>query len=279
MQLKLHTDTTGTGPDLFLVHGWALHSGVWSQVLPELAQEYRVTCADLPGHGESRDMPMPATLSRLAEQLVEVAPENAVWLGWSLGGSACLQAALDFSSGLRALVLVSATPRFISSADWPHAVQMEYLQQLATGLEHDCRKTVQKFLALQVRGDMAARVTLRRLRNLALAHGTDYPVNLLTGLMLLRDSDLRAGLAHIRLPTLIMTGECDQLTPPEAGAALAHAIDGAQHLVISKTAHAPFLSTPAKFNAALKLFLRNLPALEMTPAGVHSPISSRAHQL
>jgi hypothetical protein len=45
--MNLHTDTTGDGPDLVLVHGWGLHGGIWETLLPELALRPRMTAAGL----------------------------------------------------------------------------------------------------------------------------------------------------------------------------------------------------------------------------------------
>ncbi|MGH8321677.1 MAG: pimeloyl-ACP methyl ester esterase BioH [Gammaproteobacteria bacterium] len=259
MSSKLHTETTGRGPDVFLVHGWALHSGVWSGIVPKLARTCRVTCVDLPGHGLNRDRPMPTTLAELSQQLVRVAPEHAIWLGWSLGGLVSLRAALDFPGQLRALVLVSTTPRFVTADDWPCAMPLAQLQQFIAGLEQDYRKTVQRFLALQVRGDASARDTLRQLREAVFARGEPHPSGLAQGLKLLRDNDLRMELSHIAVPALVMVGDHDRLTPPQAGAALAAAIPGAKLLQFPGAAHAPFLSHPAEFIEALTGFMRTLP--------------------
>ena len=250
--MKLHTETIGHGPDLFLVHGWCLHSGVWGGILPELAHSYRVTRVDLPGHGRSRGLSMPTTLPELAQLLLEVAPQNAIWLGWSLGGLACLRAAMDFPRRLRALVLVSTTPRFITAADWPHAMPLEQLQSLVTELRDDYQKTVQRFLALQVRGDAAAHATLRQLRATLFAAGEPSAASLERGLMLLRDSDVRAELPYIQIPTLIITGDYDRLIPVQAGEFLAAAVHGAQSMVFPKAAHAPFLSSPVEFMIRIK---------------------------
>ncbi|MGH8282480.1 MAG: pimeloyl-ACP methyl ester esterase BioH [Gammaproteobacteria bacterium] len=263
--MKLHTETTGRGPDVFLLHGWALHSGVWRGIAPKLAQTFRVTCVDLPGHGLSRALPMPATLPELAKQLLIVAPENAVWLGWSLGGLVCLRAVLDFPEQLRALALVSATPRFVTAEDWPCAMPPAQLQQFVVELGHDYRKTVQRFLALQVRGDASARDTLRQLREAVFARGGPHPSGLAQGLALLRDNDLRTELSHIAVPALVMAGDHDRLTPPQASAALAVAIPRAKLLRFPRAAHAPFLSHPAEFIAALESFMQTLPETD-TPA-------------
>jgi len=278
--LKLHTETVGHGPDLFLVHGWCLHSGVWGSILPELAHSYRVTQVDLPGHGRSRELSMPATLPELAQMLLEVAPQSSAWLGWSLGGLACLRAAADFPGRLRALVLVSTTPSFIIAADWPHAMPLEQLQVLVTELRDDYQKTVQRFLALQVRGDATAHTTLRQLRTTFFAAGKPSPADLEQGLILLRDSNLRAELARINLPTLIITGEYDRLISVQAGQFLAAAIRGAHYLVIPKAAHAPFLSSPVEFIFVLKQFLNNLSVASSAQSGNHPQMAAKgAHQV
>jgi pimeloyl-ACP methyl ester carboxylesterase len=51
--MSWHVETTGSGPDLVLLHGWALHSGAWAETLPALAAKWRVHAIDLPGHGRS----------------------------------------------------------------------------------------------------------------------------------------------------------------------------------------------------------------------------------
>lgn len=52
----LYTYTTGEGPDVVLVHGWGMHSGVWEDVVESLIDYYRVTVLDLPGHGYGRGL-------------------------------------------------------------------------------------------------------------------------------------------------------------------------------------------------------------------------------
>ncbi len=278
MSLKLHTETTGYGPDLFLVHGWCLHSGVWGSLVPELTRSYRVTRVDLPGHGRSHELSMPTTLMELAHMLLEVAPQNAAWLGWSLGGLACLRAAVDFPGRLRALVLVSTTPRFITAADWPQAMPLEQLQAMVTELRDDHQKTVQRFLTLQMRGDSAAQATLRQLRTVLLSIGQPSATDLERGLKLLRDSDVRAELPHIHIPTLVITGGYDRLIPVQAGEFMAAVVQGAQFVVFPQAAHAPFLSRPVEFLFALQQFLQKLPAVRSVQAGDHPPMSALGDQ-
>lgn len=258
MSLKLHTETTGQGPELFLIHGWALHSGVWDSLMPELMREWRVTCVDLPGHGRSRSTSMPATLEELARVVVEAAPENALWLGWSLGGLVALRAALDYPERMRGLVLTSTTPRFVTAPDWHCAMTLERLQEFMAELQQDYHGTVQRFIGLQVQGAEHARETLRQLRSMLLAGGEPDAASLAMGLDILRNNDLRNQVPRLNLPALVISGGHDRLTPPEAAVWLAGAIPGAQLMRVPRAAHAPFLSHPAEFVAAVEKFMQRL---------------------
>ena len=51
--MRLHVETRGEGPDLVLLHGWALHGGIWGPWLDELAMQARLHVIDLPGHGRT----------------------------------------------------------------------------------------------------------------------------------------------------------------------------------------------------------------------------------
>ena len=258
MSATLHIEKQGTGPDLMLLHGWGLHGGVWDTLLPRLSDSFRVTRLDLPGHGRSRDIAMPATLTALARLVMDAAPPHAVVLGWSLGGLVALRAALDAPKDMRALVLTNATPRFITGSDWPAAMPPETLAEFAEGLAEDYQGILQRFLTLQVRGDEAARESLRSLRTTLFTHGEPDAVSLATGLELLRTSDLRAECPDVRVPTLVLAGDYDRLTPQAAGEFLARTIPGARLHTFPKSAHAPFLSHPDVFTEALLRFMQQL---------------------
>ena len=259
-QTALYIETTGQGPDLVLLHGWGLHGGVFDTLVPRLTPYFRVTRVDLPGHGRSRESAMPATLTELTALVAAALPQPTLLLGWSLGGLVAQRLALDFPTHLTGLVLSNTTPRFVSTTDWPQGMAPETLAEFAHSLSLDYRETLQLFLSLQVRGDEAARSTLRALRDSLFAHGEPDTASLATGLALLRDSDLRVESRRIAVPTLVLGGGYDRLTPPEAGAALAREIPGARLQIFPKSAHAPFLSHAPAFDAALLDFLHGLQA-------------------
>jgi pimeloyl-[acyl-carrier protein] methyl ester esterase len=258
MSAPLYMETQGQGPDLLLLHGWGLHGGVWDTLMPKLTLQLRVTRVDLPGHGRSRSIPMPHSLTELTLQTMAAVPPGAVVLGWSLGGLVALEAALRMPQRMRGLILANSTPRFVTAEDWPHAMPPEQLREFADGLGQDYQETLRRFLSLQVRGDESARASLRELRDALFAHGEPDTASLATGLEILKDSDLRSKLKNVSVPTLVVAGGYDRLTPAAASEYMAAHILGAKLEVLPNSAHAPFISHPDAFVSAVLGFIRSL---------------------
>ncbi len=254
--MTLFSQTQGAGPDIVLLHGWGLHSGIWDAVATALATHNRVTCIDLPGHGHSAGTAMAEHLPAVAAQIAAIAPAPAVWIGWSLGGLLALQLALRAPAAVRGLVVVAGSPRFVRDSDWPHAVEDAVLQQFARSLDEDYAATLGRFLALQVRGSAEAGATLRALRARVLEQDSPQAAALRTGLKLLRESDLRARLQDIACPSQFIFGARDLLAPAALGEELARLMPAARCAVIEGAGHAPFVSHAAQFIDLVEVSLR-----------------------
>jgi pimeloyl-[acyl-carrier protein] methyl ester esterase len=238
--LTIYTQTSGSGPDLVLIHGWGLHSGIWNSLLPLLEIHFRVTCIDLPGHGRSR-WNGEVALDDMVQAVLAVAPPRAGWVGWSLGGLVALRAALLQPASVSALVLIASTPCFTRRPGWQSAMLPELLDTFAADLEQDYQRTLNRFLALQVRGALHATEALKRLR--ATLHAGGPPQ--LAGL-------------HLQCPALLLMGERDTLVPGAAGRATARLLPHAQLAVIDAAGHAPFLSAPDVVANSLQRFLQDM---------------------
>lgn len=251
----LNVDVVGEGPDLVVLHGWALHCGLFDGVADALAQRYRVHFIDLPGHGHNAGEELPLDVDAVASVVLEAAPEHAHWLGWSLGGMVTMAAAMIEPQRVDRVVTVATTPKFVATQDWPHAIPEETLNSMAQELLVDFRATVKGFLSLQVMGDERARTMLRELRQKAYAHGEPKAQSLANGLQILHDTDLRERLAGISAPLLAIMGSRDRLAPPKAGAALADAVQDGKCITVNKAAHAPFISHRDEFlDAVIEFF-------------------------
>jgi len=252
----IYSERLGQGPDIVLVHGWGLHGGVWGALPARLAERFRVTVVDLPGHGRSRRI-APLSLETLASAVIEALPGPAIWLGWSLGALVALSAALTHRDNVLKLILTGATPRFTRAPDWPQAISAEILEQLAVELRTDYQATLQRFLSLQVGEADEAHATLRTLRAELLRHGAPDPEALREGLEILLHTDLRARLSEIGAPARIIHGGRDRLSFPGAARALAARLPQARLDMIATAGHAPFLSHAREFNACLDDFLHD----------------------
>ena len=238
----LHSSVHGSGPDLVLLHGWGMNGAVWGRLAETLTRSFRLTLPDLPGHGHSQYAPHGTTLADWADACLDVAPASAIWIGWSLGGSVVMEAALRAPRRVTALVLVTATPRFVQGPDWPHAMPGATLAQFHAALVNDPVATLVRFLALQARGDDDARNVLRTLRQRLIQAPDADARGLDTGLDLLCDTDLRDRLISLGQPSLWLFGQHDTLVPWRCSESVSALLPAAHSEVIQGAAHAPFVS-------------------------------------
>jgi len=246
----LHVDVQGDGPDLVLLHGWGMHSGVWSSWAKQLCQRFRLHLVDLPGHGDSPCQGQ-GELEDWATAVREVVPEQAWWLGWSLGGLVALAAAGIHPGVIRGLTLLATTPRFVVTADWKQAVNAQVFDRFAEQLQADVERTLLRFLSLQVKGAEHSGETLRCLRSELRKKARPDGEALSTGLRFLQQADMRHVLAAPEIPLFWLLGERDTLVPAD----VRHEFPAIQSAVITGAGHAPFLSHPDQCAGEIKRLL------------------------
>lgn len=246
----MHVDILGAGKPLVLIHGWAMHSGLFAPLTQALLPHFRVHLVDLPGHGRSRDDDV-LDLDPCVAELVERIPHGALWAGWSLGGMIALRAAQTFPGHVGALAMMASNPRFVSAPDWPNGVPAQVFAQFADDLEHDFTATVERFLALEAMGSAHATAHLRDLRAQVFEYGAPTLAALQQGLQILQSADLRDAVATLAMPSLWIAGRRDRLVPPQA---LRWAADAAPHarFLERDAGHMPFLAEPQTVADALR---------------------------
>ena len=273
-------------PNLVLLHGWGMNNAVWDALPATLSDRFQLHPIELPGHGQAPFEPEWRDLPDWADALLAQAPDQAIWLGWSLGALVALQAALQtrvpgrplgpgqqapiegrssdrfatsdgqaVRSRISALILVAANPRFVQAADWRAAMPDEIFDGFHGSLLADPSATLERFLSLQIRGSQDARGALRRLRAGIAERPRPRPDALLAGLDLLREEDLRARLADIQQPTLWLFGERDTLVPAAVAERIELLMPNARCRIIPGAAHAPLLSHGDAVAAAIDEFI------------------------
>lgn len=257
----------GGGQPVVLVHG---HAGAWQNWLeniPHLAASRRVVALDLPGFGGS---PLPqggrisvagyvSVLDRLCARL-QLGP--ATIIGSSMGGLVAAEFAVAHPQRVDRLVLVS-----------PAGLSQRYMRIPRRVLAHSSAplrviNRASRYSPGRARF-MARRVRLRRAGlGGAVRHPELIAPELAAVLMSANGQpgapgaaaavarhEMRATLAQINRPTLIVWGAEDAIVAPAAAAQFTRLIHGARSVMLPDTGHVPMLERPAHFNALLDEFL------------------------
>lgn len=261
--MNLHVEVRGQGAPLVLLHGWAMHGGIFDNLLRAnnnlLRADYSVHLVDLPGHGRSARAGVGLTLDDAVRAVADVVPPRALWVGWSLGGLVAMHAAATMPARVRGLGMIAASPRFVRAADWPHGMPAATFDGFARDLAADWRGTVDRFLALEAFGSDHMKEELRTLREQVFAHGEPDATALADGLAVLADADLRDALPTLAMPSLWLAGRRDRLVHPDAMRAAATTAPDATFVQIERGGHAPFLTHADEVAHALAAFAATCP--------------------
>lgn len=224
--------------EMTFLHGWGTHPVIWEPLL-----EYFPTARALPLPGYAGSEPA-FSIVEMAAKLAPQLEDGSVLAGWSLGGQAAMRIALDYPEKVSGLILIAATPCFVSRADWPCGVASEVFDQFAESLAEDYAGTIRRFLSLQAQGSSEMREVLSQLRRRLLNQPRPADGVLEAGLKMLQGTDLRANVSGLRIPLTLIHGSGDKLAPVAAARWLADALPRAKLHEIPGAGHAPFLSHP-----------------------------------
>ena len=239
---------------LLLVHGFPLDRRLWAAQVGALATMTRVITPDLRGHGKSQIVPGPFTMDQHADDLVALLDHlkirRAVLAGLSMGGYVAFAFWRRYPARVQGLILADtrAEPDSTSARAGRDAA-MDRVQQ--TGAAAYADEMLPRMLAPASLADGKIAEAARKMM-------AEQPVKGIVGALggLRGRADSRPTLPTIAVPTLVIAGEADVITPPADAQAMAAAIPGARFVVIPKAGHLSALEKPRAFNAAVRAFLR-----------------------
>lgn len=115
-ELQLYYEIHGDGYPLVLLHGGgSTIESSFGRILPELARTHRVIAVESQSHGHTRDIDRPVTFEHDADDVAallgQLSISHADFMGFSNGGTTCLQIAIRHPQLVRKLVLIAATFR------------------------------------------------------------------------------------------------------------------------------------------------------------------------
>jgi pimeloyl-ACP methyl ester carboxylesterase len=230
---------------LLLTHGFASSSHAWAPVVEAFSPERRCIAWDVRGHGKG-DCPedpaeysIPLTVGDMLAILDAEDIERAVLVGHSMGGYLSLEFHKAHPERVAGLVLVGTGPGFRKDE------ARDGWNQVCDRYEHIL--STKGFDGLGKSAELDGSVH----------RGVDGLIRAAHGILRQRDAGVIDSLPSIAVPTLIVVGENDK--PFLAGSDyMAAKIPGARKVVVEGAPHAPMLTHPEVFNAALGKFLADV---------------------
>lgn len=252
-------EDVGRGRPLVLLHAFPLARAMWRPQAEAFAPAYRVLTPDLRGFGGTSRFDGPPSVDRMADDVAELLDavaiaEPVVLGGLSMGGYVALAFVRRHAGRLRGLILADTRAEADSREGKANRDRL-----IVFARSHPVGDVVGELLPKLVGDTTRARrpglvAELRRIASAQSAEG------IIGALQAVRDRpDSTPLLPGIRVPTLVLVGGEDVLTPPALAQALAKAIPDARLARIEWAGHLANLEQPEAFNAAVRSYLEGLP--------------------
>jgi pimeloyl-ACP methyl ester carboxylesterase len=247
----------GSGPVLVLLHGFPLDHSMWDDLVRNLRDDYTVIAIDQRGFGRSRGGVSDVTsMDDFADDLNSILDELGVTdpitlAGLSMGGYVSFAFLRKYASRVSALILCDTR----SVADTPEAAnkRLELADRVLTeGAQIVAEAMLPRLTSRETREDLPQVVDA--LRNVMLSTPPRSIAAALRGMA--ARPDVTEELANITVPTLVLVGEQDEISPPEEMRELASKIPNSQFVIVPKSGHMTTCESPAFVNAKIREFLK-----------------------
>lgn len=253
--LSYYDSKTALKPALILIHAFPLNKEMWNQQVEYFKRNYRVITFDIRGLGGSAVSQY--TLEFIVDDLItlmnELKIEKAVLGGLSMGGFVALRAIERNPEKFTALLL--ADTKSEPDSDQSKLGRYKALREIKDkGLNYFIENFVKKSLSTKTQ-KLHPKVFASIMKSLSshTAEGVSAALLALTS-----RTDTTASLELIKVPTLIIVGENDSITPLSTSENLHTKIKGSSLVIIPGAGHLANLENSEEFNKAVDRFLKNL---------------------
>jgi 3-oxoadipate enol-lactonase len=257
--IELYYSVTGRSDALPIVfiHGFPLSHQMWNPQIETLQQKYRLIAYDIRGHGRSDAGDGQYLLEFFVDDLIGLLDhlkiDRAVLCGLSMGGYIALRAVERNPQRCRALILCDTR----SEADSNEA-KLKRAAAIKTVKEKGVKAFADEFIKpLFAPQTFSANPGI--VESVRQMIQSNPPAGICGALLALAGrTDTTASLPKISVPTLILVGEHDGLTPPAAAEAIHARIPNSELRIIPNAGHLSNLENPQHFNRHLLEFLARL---------------------
>lgn len=242
------TAVTGPADAPLVVLGPSLGTStiLWEDVVPRVAEAFRVVAWDLPGHGASPRARHPFTVGDLADAVAAAVPDDRFfYAGVSLGGATGLELALRHPDRVRAAAIVASGARLGDPAAWHERADQVRAQSTSSLIAASAGRWFAE-------GSVARQPELSGRLLHALQDADDESYALCCEA--LAAYDVRDRLGDIAAPVLAVCGEDDAVAPEAKSIEVADGVRHGTTLMVADAAHLPPAEQPATVAVALLSF-------------------------
>jgi 3-oxoadipate enol-lactonase len=250
--IDINYEIEGNGPWLTMSHSLACNLHMWDPQMPVLTKKFKVLRFDTRGHGQSSAPAGDYTLEQLADDvkglLDALKIKQTHWAGLSMGGMIGQAFALKYPGVFQSMVLADTTSRRP-----PDAAKMwgERIQNAQTkGMDSLVEGTLARWFTEPYRN--SRKDVMQRI-------GNDIRRTPVAGFVgcchAISKVDYLDRLKEIKVPTLVMVGEHDHGTPPEAARVIQQNLPGSELKILASAAHLSNIEQAEEFNKAMTAFL------------------------
>ena len=252
---RLAYSAIGHGPLVVFLHGIGGNRRNWIQQLPHFGAHYHAVAWDARGYGASDDYPEPLKFTDFAADLHRLLDHFKVTaahvVGLSMGGRIALDFYEQAPHRVLSLTLVDTFPGYDQS--FTPAGREKFIrlrkQPLVEGKEpRDIAATItQSLVSSRAKPEHIAQL----IESISALHKESY----IKAIEAMTMYEPVAKLSEVRVPTLVVVGDQDRLTPPSIAREMAHAIPGARLAILRNAGHLANIEQPEWFNRVVGDFL------------------------
>lgn len=252
MSARLHAVRKGSGPVLLCLHGIGSSSRSFAAQLDGLADMATVVAWDAPGYGQSPAWDVPRGMDGYADEVAalldDLGCQSADVLGMSFGGVVATRLALRHPGRVRSLILGDSTPGSGVSPDGAAAMRQRPSELRDVGPDAFAATRARRLTAPDASEELVVQVAQTMSQAISL---TGYA----HAAVAMADTDHSDDLQRIEVPTLVLVGEHDRVTPPELSRQMAAALPNASYVEVPDAGHISNVENPVVFNQLVRAFL------------------------
>ena len=251
-------DDCGQGevPILF-IHGFPFNKSSWAAQIEYLKKQHRVIAYDIRGFGNSSSGDQEFSIALLADDLIQFMHQldlsKAIVCGISMGGYILMNAVCRYPEKFKAIILCDT--QCIADTAAVKDKRTEAIRQIEQGnLDDFSNQFLDKLFSPK-------NLELTQASRLAVKHSmvTTAPETVISALTALKNRDaICTSLHRISIPTLIVCGSDDVVTPPQQSEFIHQKIVGSELYMIDKAGHLPNIEQSGAFNEAIDQFVSQL---------------------